>query len=173
MVKEKALIEAILFAAGDPVSLNKLKSITGIKENNIKDNIKELQEDYIKRDAGIELREVAGGYLMATCSIYAPYINKLFADRTRQGLSQAALETLAIIAYKQPITRLEIEAIRGVKIDRILDKLKENKLIIEVGRKDAIGRPILYGTSREFLKRFGLKSLSELPPLEEYLKNEE
>ena len=122
--EEKALIEVLLFAAGDSVSLHKLKAITGLEHNMIKEAIKGLQEDYRKKGAGIEIREVAGGYIMATCSKFAPYINQLYAERTRQGLSQAALETLAIIAYKQPVTRLEVEAIRGVKIDRILEKLK-------------------------------------------------
>ncbi|PKM83927.1 MAG: SMC-Scp complex subunit ScpB [Firmicutes bacterium HGW-Firmicutes-13] len=173
MVNQKALLEAVLFAAGEPVTLKKLQEITGLQLNVIKGAYRELNSDYLKNGGGLELREVAGGYFMTTRPVYAPYVKKLIEGKTRQSLSHAAIETLAIIAYKQPITRLEIEAIRGVKIDKILEKLKLNNLIKEVDRKETIGRPILYGTTREFLRHFGLQSLSDLPPLKENIEKKE
>lgn len=167
MVKEKALLEAIFFAAGEPVPVKKIAEITGLTPGEIKNLFRELRDEYKERNSGLELREVAGGILMATRPSFAPHIKKLHGEKARQGLSQAAMETLAIIAYKQPITRLEIEAIRGVKVDKVLDRLKELNLITEAGRKEVLGRPILYATTREFLKHFGLRDLSELPPLKE------
>ena len=162
MVNQKALIEALLFAAGKPVSVKKLKDLTGLNSKELRSIFEELQSDYLSRDSGLELREVAGAFFMTTQEDHAPFIKKFFAGREQQGLSQAALETLAIIAYKQPVTRLEIEAIRGVKVDKILDRLVGKNLIKEVGRKSTLGRPILYGTTREFLQHFGLNSLSDL-----------
>lgn len=162
MVNQKALIEALLFAAGKPVSVKKLKDLTGLNSKELRSIFEELQSDYLNRDSGLEFREVAGAFFMTTQEDYAPFIKKFFAGREQQGLSQAALETLAIIAYKQPVTRLEIEAIRGVKVDKILDRLVGKNLIKEVGRKSTLGRPILYGTTREFLQHFGLNSLSDL-----------
>ncbi len=164
MVNQKALIEALLFAAGKPVSVKKLKDLTGLNSKELRSIFEELQSDYLSRDSGLELREVAGAFFMTTQEDHAPFIKKFFAGREQQGLSQAALETLAIIAYKQPVTRLEIEAIRGVKVDKILDRLVGKNLIKEVGRKSTLGRPILYGTTREFLQHFGLNSLSDLIP---------
>ncbi len=167
MVRQKALLEALLFAAGKPLTIKRIKKVTGWKSQEIRYIFEELRSDYKNRESGLELREVAGAYFMTTGEIYAPFIKNLFAGRERPGLSQAALETLAIIAYKQPITRLEIEAIRGVKVDKILDRLLGKNLTREVGRKDTIGRPILYGTTREFLQHFGLKNISELHSLQE------
>jgi len=164
VVNQKALIEALLFAAGKPVSVKKLKDLTGLNSKELRSIFEELQSDYLSRDSGLELREVAGAFFMTTQEDHAPFIKKFFAGREQQGLSQAALETLAIIAYKQPVTRLEIEAIRGVKVDKILDRLVGKNLIKEVGRKSTLGRPILYGTTREFLQHFGLNSLSDLIP---------
>ncbi|WP_241420621.1 SMC-Scp complex subunit ScpB [Candidatus Contubernalis alkaliaceticus] len=167
MVRQKALLEALLFAAGKPLTIKKIKKVTGWKNQEIRYIFEELRSDYVKRESGLELREVAGALYMSTGEYYAPFIKKLFAGRERPGLSQAALESLAIIAYKQPITRLEIEAIRGVKVEKILDRLLGKNLIREVGRKDSIGRPILYGTTREFLQHFGLKSISQLHSMQE------
>jgi len=167
LVKEKALLEALFFAAGEPVTIKKVSEITGLTPGEIKNLFRELRDEYRERNSGLELREVAGGFLMSTRPSFAPYIKKLQGERARQGLSQAAMETLAIIAYKQPITRLEIEAIRGVKVDKVLDRLKELNLIAEAGRKEVLGRPILYATTREFLKHFGLRDLSQLPSLED------
>lgn len=173
MVNQKALLEAVLFAAGEPVTLKKLQETTGLQRNVIKSAFKELSSQYIKNDSGLELREVAGGYFLTTRPVYAPFIKKLLEGKTRQSLSRAAVETLAIIAYKQPVTRLEIEAIRGVKTHKMLDRLKVINLIKEVGRKETIGRPILYGTTREFLCHFGLQSLSDLPPLKDNIEKKE
>lgn len=167
MVKEKALLEALFFASGEPVSLKKISEITGLTPGEIKNLFRQLRDEYRERNSGLELREVAGGFFMATRPAFAPYIKRLQGEKVRQGLSQAAMETLAIIAYKQPITRIEIEAIRGVKVDKVLERLKELNLINEAGRKEVLGRPILYATTREFLKHFGLRDLSELPPLED------
>lgn len=162
MVNQKALLEALLFAAGKPVTIKKLKELTGLNSNEIRSIFEELQSEYKARESGLAFREVTGAFFMTTQEDHAPIIKKYFAGREQQGLSQAALETLAIIAYKQPITRLEIEAIRGVNVDKILDRLVGKNLIKEVDRKNTIGRPILYGTTRDFLQHFGLKSLSEL-----------
>ena len=174
MFKEetKALIEAILFVAKEPLSLKVLKEVTGIDQADIKEVLQELMVQYYSKNGGFSLIEIAEGYQFTTKSEYAPYIERLYRPNVSAGLSKAALETLAIIAYKQPVTRGEIEIIRGVKIDSALSTLVEKKIIQEVGRKEGIGRPILFGTSPEFLKYFGLKSLEELPNPEELFSSE-
>ncbi|WP_160155946.1 SMC-Scp complex subunit ScpB [Geobacillus sp. TFV-3] len=165
----KAIVEALLFAAGDEgLSLSQIASVLEVSELEAKAVIAELQEDYRREERGIQLMELAGVFLLATKKEHAPYLKKLVEAPGASPLSQAALETLAIIAYRQPITRAEIEEIRGVKSDKPLQTLMARALIQEVGRAEGTGRPILYGTTPEFLDYFGLKTLEELPPLPEW-----
>lgn len=160
----KRIIEGLLFMAGEPLSGQKLAEILELDEENMLLLLEQLRDEYDKAERGIMLSEVAGGYQFCTRPDIAPYVEKLYKPQPAV-LSQAALETLSIIAFKQPVTRLEIEAIRGVKADSALHTLLERKLIKEVGRKEGLGRPILYGTTVEFLRQFGLKDLTDLPVL--------
>lgn len=160
--RHRALLEALLFVAYEPVSAKRLAEISGVDRKLVLELLRELAAEYAGR--GFRLVEIAGGWQFLTPEEYAPYIEKLYNPRTQQ-LSKAALETLAIVAYRQPVTRLEIDNIRQVKSDAVLNKLMEKSLVKEVGRREGPGRPILYGTTREFLASFGLVSLSELPPL--------
>ena len=168
--KEKYLLEALLFVAYEPMSIKKLADIMQVETSLVRELLAELQEDYQER--GFELKEIAGGWQFLTREEFASYIDKLYHPRNQQ-LSQAALETLAIIAYRQPITRLEMEQIRQVKVDAVVNKLMDKHLIKEVGRREGPGRPILYGTTKEFLSFFGLSSLKELPPLEQFAQTSE
>ncbi len=165
----KASLEALLFISGSPLSVDRLK---GIFEEEPKDRIEQqlrtLQEEYQARGAGIMLVEVANGWQLASCADQAAWVRRLRTVKASTRLSRPALETLAIIAYKQPVTRPEIEAIRGVNIGGIVRNLMERRLVKIVGKKDVPGRPMLYGTSAEFLQYFGLKDLSSLPTLKEF-----
>ena len=165
----KASLEALLFIGGSPLSLDRLK---GIFEEEPKERIEEqlqtLKADYEARGAGVMLVEVANGWQLATCPDQASWIRKFKTVKVSTRLSRPALETLAIIAYKQPVTRPEIEAIRGVNIGGIVRNLMERRLVKIVGKKDVPGKPMLYGTSTEFLEYFGLKDLSSLPTLREF-----
>jgi segregation and condensation protein B len=164
----KSIIEGLLFMAGDEgISAKQLGEILGCDPALARDAAEELKADMVREGRGLRVAEVAGGYRLTTVPEHAPYFEKLAYTPGRQSLSQAALETLAIIAYRQPITRVEIEEIRGVKSDRALQSLVNKELIREVGRADAIGRPILYGTTKAFLDYFGLPDLSALPEPEE------
>lgn len=158
----KNLLEALLFVAWEPVPLKRLSDIAACDTRLCSELLRELQTEYA--DRGFKLVEIAGGWQFLTPKNLAPYIEKLYNPRTQQ-LSKAALETLAIVAYRQPVTRLEIDSIRQVKSDAVLTKLMEKSLVKEVGRQEGPGRPILYGTTREFLAAFGLASLADLPPL--------
>ncbi|NLX85543.1 MAG: SMC-Scp complex subunit ScpB [Clostridiales bacterium] len=161
----KSIIEAGLFAAGDPVSLKDLCSVLDMDQKDVLPLLKEMKDWYNYERRGIQLIEAEGHYQFSTRPEYYEYIQKLHTPQRRQGLSQAALETLAIIAYKQPITRAEVEAIRGVQSDTAISTLIEKRLIQEVDRLDTVGRPILYGTTIDFLKYFGLSSVKELPDI--------
>ncbi|MCM3440852.1 SMC-Scp complex subunit ScpB [Metabacillus halosaccharovorans] len=163
-----SIVEALLFASGDEgLSLKQLTVVLEVEEQEVVDIMKELAESYKKKDRGIGLVEVAGQYQLTTKKEHAMYLKKLVESPGNGSLSQAALETLAIVAYKQPITRAEIEEIRGVKTERPIQTLVTKILIKEVGRAEGTGRAILYGTTKEFLEYFGLKSIKELPPLPE------
>ncbi|MFB1050452.1 SMC-Scp complex subunit ScpB [Paraliobacillus sp. JSM ZJ581] len=164
----KAILEGLLFATGDEgLSIRQLKSVLELDKDTIMCIIDELKYDYEHTDRGIMLVEAKGVYHLATKPEHTAYFQKLMESPHASKLSQAALETLAIIAYNQPITRTEIEDIRGVKSDRPIQTLVSRALIEEIGRKDAIGRPIMFGTSVDFLTYFGLRSIEELPPLPE------
>jgi segregation and condensation protein B len=165
----KSAIEALLFIGGGPLSVERLKGIfeEATKEQ-IEAQLQALKADYEARDAGVMVAEVANGYQLATRPDQAVWVRKFKTVKVTTRLSRPALETLAIIAYKQPVTRPEIEAIRGVNIGGIVRNLMERRLVKIVGKKDVPGKPILYGTSVEFLQYFGLKDLSSLPTLREF-----
>ena len=160
-------IESLLFVTGDDgLTVKQLELLTDSHTNDILEAIQTLQKNYLESEIrGIELKELAGTYQLISKRQNADTIQRLIENPTNQALSQASLETLAIIAYKQPITRIEVEDLRGVKSERPLHTLGAKGLIHEVGRAEGTGRAILYGTTNEFLNVFGLKSLKELPPL--------
>ncbi|WP_077618656.1 SMC-Scp complex subunit ScpB [Bacillus sinesaloumensis] len=173
LIDWKAIVEGLLFAAGDEgLTLKQVAIVLEIDESTALDIINELKDDYTQVGRGINLTEVAGTYQLTTKKEHAAYLKKLVESPTTTSLSQAALETLAIIAYRQPITRAEVEEIRGVKTERPIQTLIAKALIKEVGRVEGTGRAILYGTTKEFLEYFGLKTLKELPPLPEKIDEE-
>ncbi|MCR8642344.1 SMC-Scp complex subunit ScpB [Paenibacillus sp. N1-5-1-14] len=160
----KSIIEGLLFAAGDEgLDVKSVAEVLEIDTHLSGQLLKDLQRDLTRERRGIRIAEVAGSYQLTTLPDHAPYFERMAQSPSRSSLSQAALETLAIVAYKQPITRIDVEEIRGVKSERPLHRLVGKGLICEVGRADAIGRPILYGTSKQFLEHFGINSLKELP----------
>jgi segregation and condensation protein B len=165
----KSAIEALVFVSGTPLSLDRLKGIfEEATVGQIEAQVRLLQQEYIDRGSGLMLTEVAGGYQLATRPEHFEWIRRFKTVKTATRLSKPALETLAIVAYKQPITRSEIEAIRGVNIGGIMRNLMERRLVKIVGKKDVPGKPMMYGTSLEFLQYFGLKDLSALPTLKEF-----
>ncbi|KQU20581.1 segregation and condensation protein B [Bacillus sp. Leaf13] len=166
VINWKGILEALLFAAGDEgLSVKQIASVLEITEYQATDIIESLKEEYISDVRGVQVIEIAGVFQMTTKKEHSDYLKKLVEASSTQGLSQAALETLAIIAYKQPITRAEIDEIRGVKTERPIHTLVTKVLIKEVGRAEGSGRAYLYGTTKEFLDYFGLNSIKELPPL--------
>lgn len=160
--KLRATVESLLFITNEPLRIEELAELAELEEDDVRDAISWLQEDYSDASKGIGIVQLAGGYIMGIKKDYLPYVEKLYKPQINT-LSLAALETLAIIAYKQPITRGEIELIRGVKVDKILQNLMNKLLVEEQGRKDVPGRPILYGTTKQFLQYFNISSLDELP----------
>ena len=168
----KRIIEAILFVSDKPVSIATLKEVLkDIEPTDIRSCMEELNSEYNSSGRSFSIREIAGGFQMLTDPVYSTWISSLYkkpADR----MTGPALETLAIIAYKQPLTRSDIEAIRGVNVDGVLHTLEERSLIKTKGRVDGPGRPILYGTTNEFLQHFGLKSLEDLPKLKEFQESD-
>ncbi len=165
----KALLEALLFVSHEPVAADRLVAALGhTSPPEVRQALQHLGEDFDREGRGLQLVEVAGGFQLVTRPDYAPWIKRLDRARSVPKLSRSALESLAIIAYKQPIVRADIEQIRGVETSSVLRTLLERKLVRLVGRKDSPGRPILYGTTKTFLQHFGLRDLSELPPLHEF-----
>lgn len=163
----KGILEAMLFAAGDEgLALKQMASVLELTESETKDIITELQEEYLQESRGIQLLELAGVFQLVTKKEHSDYLKKLVETSSSHGLSQAALETLAIIAYKQPIAKAQIEEIRGVKTERPIHTLVSKALIKEVGRMEGSGRAYLYGTTKEFLDYFGLNGIEELPALD-------
>ncbi|MFA5146405.1 MAG: SMC-Scp complex subunit ScpB [Candidatus Omnitrophota bacterium] len=174
MDKEEAkrIIEALLFVSDKPVSIDALREVLkGIEATEIRGLIEALNGEYASSARSFSIKEIAGGFQMMTDPIYSKSISALY-KRPPDRLTGPGLETLAIIAYKQPITRNEIEAIRGVNVDGVLGTLEERGLIRTRGRLEAPGRPMLYGTTSEFLQHFGLKSLEELPKLKEFKESD-
>jgi segregation and condensation protein B len=169
IIEIQAVIEAIIYVADDPVKVEQLKDVFPEESlQTVEGALKDLVANFNARPGGMIIREVAGGYRMTTRPEHHERIRAYLKTRPSAKLSMAALETLAVIAYKQPVTLAEILAIRGKKSSTALQTLLEKKMVAIVGRKPVVGRPILYGTSREFLIHFGLKDLNELPTLEEF-----
>ncbi len=169
--EKRSLLEALLLFSGEPITPLTLKPITEMDEPEIKRLMGELITEYGDRDGGILIKEIAGGYQMVTNHRYSSWIKKLKGSESGR-LSMAALETLAIIAYRQPIIKAEIEQIRGVNSDGVIRTLLEKRLIKIMGKKEAPGKPLLYGTTKDFLHYFGLKDLTELPTLKDLAREE-
>ena len=164
----KHVVEALLFTADEPLRTARIVGIlSGVDGHAVRRAIKALQQEYADASRGIQIEEVAGGFRMLSNPEHAASVAQLHRRERRVRLSQAALETLAIVAYKQPIHRADIEAIRGVAVDSILRMLQDRGLVRIVGRAELLGRPFLYGTTRRFLETFGLKDLDDLPSVEE------
>lgn len=166
--KIKAIIEAILFSCGRPVEMKELITATEIPEKDIIKIVEEMKEDYSNENRGIEIVKIDNGYTLCSKKEYRDYIYPLFDNRAKPNISNAAMETLAIIAYNPKITRAEIEAIRGVNSDATIYKLLEYNLIEDAGKSEAPGKPTVYETTAEFLKTFGISNLDELPELPRY-----
>lgn len=162
-----SIIESLLFVSGEPLGVKQIASILECSVGFTKDLLDEMIKLYDTKNRGIKIINVNDSYTLVTKSENSDYIEKLLGNNSRQSLSQAALETLAIVSYKQPITRIDIDEIRGVKSDRAISNLVEKKLIKECGRLEVPGRPILYGTTDEFLKYFGLENIEQMPALDE------
>ena len=168
----KKHIEAVLFATDSPLSARRIAEALETTEGTVRELVDELRADYDASARAFTIEEIAGGYQALTRSEYAGVVQRLFHVERQHKLSAAALETLAIVAYKQPIMRAEIEDIRGVQVQPILKSLMEQGLVRIVGRAEALGRPMLYGTTQKFLLQFGLKSAKDLPPVEELRKRQ-
>lgn len=165
----KAILESLLFVSPEPLSAVRLVSVLGdVTKAEVERTLRSLGEELEQEGRGIRLVEVAGGYRLVTKQEYAPWVKRLDKAKSATKLSRSALESLAIIAYKQPLVRSEIEEIRGVETSGVVRTLLERKLVRIVGRKEVPGRPIMYGTTKFFLEHFGLNDLSQLPPLREF-----
>ncbi len=163
----RSILESLLFAAGDPLSLGRITQLLpGYERRDVVRVLGELSDEYSQQERGFRLQQVAGGYQLRTSRANAEFVKALLAQRPVR-MTRAALETLAVVAYRQPVTRPEIEAIRGVDVDAVLNTLLERRLVRVMGRKEVVGRPLLYGTTPEFLETFALKDLATLPKLEE------
>lgn len=163
--KAKAVLEAILFTMGESVEVDRLATVIEEDKKTTAEILLEMKEEYDSREGGVTLIELDGSFQMCTKGDMYEYLIKIAKTPRKYVLTDTILETLSIIAYKQPITRVEIEKIRGVSCDHAVNRLVEFGLITEVGRMDAPGRPLLFGTTEEFLRSFGVKSLDELPEL--------
>jgi len=165
----KSIIEAMLFVSDKPLFVNEIKGVLEEFDScDIKDVVSELVREYEETQRAFSIKEIAGGFQIVTDPVLAPWLKKLYKTSGSDRLTGPSLETLAIVAYKQPVTKPEIEAIRGVNVDGVLKTLIEKNLVRIAGKKETVGRPILYGTTSEFLQYFGLSSLKELPNLEEF-----
>ncbi|MDR1123777.1 MAG: SMC-Scp complex subunit ScpB [Elusimicrobiota bacterium] len=162
----KKIIETLLFITDRPLSLARLSQVSEVNDAVLtRDIVEELRRDYAAASGAVQILEIGGGFQMATKPEYGRWVRKLFNEKMSSRLSPAALETLAIIAYKQPVTRAEIEAIRGVDVAAPLERILERGLARITGKKDTPGRPMVYGTTEEFLRMFGLNKISELPDI--------
>ena len=165
----KPAIEAILYVAEEPLPAKQMaKILGGVEEKDVVAAIEELVREYDERESGFEIREIAGGWRISTRAQYHDFIRKYLKTRPSARLSLPALETLAVVAYKQPITIPEILEIRGVSSTSAIKTLLEKRLLVTKGRKETVGRPMMYGTSKDFLIQFGLKDLTELPSIEDF-----
>jgi segregation and condensation protein B len=168
MEELKRIVEALLFASPDPLSITRIRSIVpGVEAEQVTEVLNSIGQDYVDQGRSFQIVEIGGGFQLTTKSDYSIWVGKLLESKSKQKLSKAALETLAIVAYKQPVLRSAIEGIRGVNVDGVLRTLMERDLVRMVGRGEGPGRPLLFGTTRDFLMRFGLSRLSDLPKMEE------
>lgn len=163
----KAAVEACIFAADNPLSLDRLAALLEVPRAELRPLVEQLQREYEVPGRGFSLAEIAGGYQFRTHVEFAPQLRKLNRERTTK-FSRAAMETLSIIAYRQPVTRAEVEYLRGVDSGGVMKTLLDKNLLRILGKKDVPGRPLMYGTSRHFLEMFGLRSLNDLPTLKEF-----
>ena len=163
-----AIIEALIFVSDEPLTIKVIAGVLKEDKNVVEDSVKALAEEFNARNSGLQLREVAGGWQFATRPEHHEYVRRLLRTRPSAKLTIASLETLAVIAYRQPVTVPEILEIRGVQSPSAIKTLLDKKLIVAKGRKETIGRPMMYGTSKDFLLQFGLKDLSELPSVEDF-----
>lgn len=161
MDKEQAIVESILFAMGKPIEAKEIAQVTNLSIKEVEEVIEKLKEKYQLENSGIDLVKLDGKYQLCTKKEYYEYLIKLIKNFPKQELSQAALETLAIVAYRQPVTKSEINKIRGVNSDKALNRLIEYGLVVESGRQNVPGRPLLFATSDEFLRRFGVQNLEQ------------
>ncbi|MFA5145087.1 MAG: SMC-Scp complex subunit ScpB [Candidatus Omnitrophota bacterium] len=165
----KSVIEALLFASDKPLTIEQAKNVLGsLEAAEIRAILEQLKSEYEHSNRGIRIAEIAGGFQMTTAPDFAVFLKKLFKERHADKLSKPALETLAIVAYKQPVTKAEIESLRNVNVDGVMSSLLDKELIRISGRKKVPGRPFVFGTTREFLECFGLRSLDDLPKKEEF-----
>jgi segregation and condensation protein B len=167
-VERAAVIEALIFVSDEPLSVKAIADVLKEDKEVIGETVKTLAEEFNGRNGGLQLREVAGGWQFATRPEYHEHVRAFLKTRPSAKLTIASLETLAVIAYRQPVTVPEILEIRGVQSPSSIKTLLDKKLIVAKGRKDTVGRPMMYGTSKEFLLQFGLKDLSELPSVEDF-----
>ncbi len=163
-----AIIEALIFVADEPITVRLLAEILDEDREAVQASVGELQREYESRESGLQIREIAGGWQISTRTQYHEDVRKFLKTRPSAKLSLASLETLAVIAYKQPVTVPEILEIRGVQSASAIKTLLEKRLIVTKGHKETVGRPMLYGTSKDFLIQFGLKDLSDLPSIEDF-----
>lgn len=165
----KDILEVLFFITDSAVTMKKLREVFIDEKSVTEEMLREVVDEILKEHEGrpIELREVGGGFQFSTKQKYSPWVRRLFKEKTTIRMSPSAMETLSIVAYKQPVTRAEIEEIRGVETSGVIDTLLERRLIKMVGRKETVGRPLLYGTTSDFMRHFGLKNLSDLPMIEE------
>ena len=166
----ESVVEAVLFASDESLTAARLADIVGTSVKQLREHIKNLNEKYEANNNAFRVEQIAGGYQMLTLSDYNLWLKKLLRARSDSKLSPAALETVAIIAYKQPVIRADVEAIRGVQVGEIIRNLMYKGLVKIVGRAEVLGRPMLYGTTKKFLEIFGLNSLKDLPKIEELKK---
>lgn len=168
----EAVVEAMLFISGEAVSLHVIAQTIEMDKATAKAIVNALSDKYVAEKRGLRIIEIEGAYQMCTAAECFTYLRNMYQSPRPQGLTQALLETLAIIAYKQPITKAQIEEIRGVSAEHAVNKLVEKNLVCEAGRMNAPGKPILFGTTNEFLRYFGFKSVKDLPPIEQDEKQE-
>ena len=171
--KLKSVLECLLFVANRPLGLVELSEIAGESQENVRNLLEEMKTEMEGRKSALQIARIAEGYQFASQEGFGYWVKKLYKDQTTFRLSQSALETLAIVAYKQPITRAEIEEIRGVEVIGVLETLMERKLVKVAGRKETVGRPLLYATSADFLRHFNLWKVSDLPSLEDLAREAE
>ena len=164
----KSALETMMFMWGEPLEVKDAADVLEAERSEVRELFRELQNEYEQEGRGIRIREAGDAFGFVTCAENDLFVQKLCTPVRVKRLSQAALEVLAIIAYRQPVTRSEVDSIRGIKSERVIDGLMDKNLVEVVGRSEAVGRPLLYGTTREFLKKFGFASLKDLPEVPEY-----